>query len=131
MGNYKQKAFDLLPDEIAVGAGFLTGLYTASGLDPVGTLLNISMKTTMTLNSSPTFTTVFKEIAVISVISTIGAVLIAYTIGGVLDVISIFIAYLSGLIIFHDAFLGSVFYLLSAGIVLVAFNMRERRESHP
>jgi hypothetical protein len=128
MKNYKQKAFNLLFDEIAVGTGFLTGLYTAIGFDPVGTLLNTCMQMTMTINSSPVFITAFEEIAVIPVILTIGAVLIAYIIGGLLGVMSIFIAYLSGLIIFHNAFLGFIFYLLSAGIAWVAVNMKEIRE---
>lgn len=106
--------------QFVIGLGFLSGLWTAIGIDPQEFFLNILGKAVETVYSNPVIRSLFLLLPVILfLISVYGA----YNQGRYLGLISVIIAYLAGLFIL-DATLGALGLL---GIAIITGYVAPKR----
>ena len=94
--NMTTKQYHILFDEIAMGTGFMTGVYYAIGIDPNDILFKTLMQLTITTNPNADLTP-FILLAIVPTILTIFSLIAAYALGKWLGLLSVFIALFSGL----------------------------------
>jgi hypothetical protein len=108
--------------EFIVGVGFVTGLLYAIRIDPIGIMFNASMQTATMINPNADLTS-FKLLAIVPTLVTIGSLIIAYIMGGVIGLFGVFLGFVSGLMLIHNSYLSII--LLIAGMVAAHFAIRE------
>ncbi len=111
--------------QFVIGLGFISGVWTAIGIDPQAVILNIAGEIIGTVYSDPGFRSLLIILPVVLlVISVIGA----YRRGRVLGLTSVIVAYISGLVILVSL-ITSVFLLTIAVITgYLATNRRLRKK---
>jgi hypothetical protein len=80
--------------QFTIGLGFLSGLWTAIGIDPEEVILNLIGTTTSVIVSDPTIRQIFLLLPTLLLIISVWG---AYKRGKVLGLASVLIAYLAGL----------------------------------
>lgn len=108
--------------EFIVGVGFAEGLFYAIGIDPIGMMLSVSMQAVTTLNPNADLTT-FKLLAIVPTLVTIGSLILAYVLGGVIGIVGVALGFLSGSSIIHFPYIGIM--LLLAGTIAACFAVRD------
>ena len=81
--------------QFVIGLGFLSGLWTAIGIDPQAVIVDIIGNVVDTVNSDPAIRSLFLILPMILLIISIFA---AYSKGRLLGLISVIVAYLAGLL---------------------------------
>lgn len=105
-----------------IGLGFLSGLWTAVGIDPEDILISALGTVITSVIPDPTVRALFLILPVILlIVSIIGA----YRTGKVLGLISVIMAYIAGLVILSSAVTGLA--VLGAAVVLAYYSTRYRR----
>jgi len=99
--------------QFVIGFGFLSGIWTAIGIDPEEVILNALGTVTGTIFSDPTLRQVF---IVLPTILLLVSVYSAYKKGRILGLVAVVIAYLAGLSILVS--LGTTTVLLLAAVVI-------------
>jgi len=107
--------------QFVIGLGFLSGLWTAIGIDPQGMILNILGNAADSVYSDPTirFLLLFLP-TILFILSIIGA----YKKGKVLGLISVIVAYIAGLFILISTTTALVFLGIAIIIGYLATNRR-------
>jgi len=107
--------------QFVIGLGFLSGLWTAIGIDPQEMILNILGNAADSVYSDPTVRILLLIIpTILFIISIIGA----YTKGRVLGLISVIVAYIAGVFILISTTTALVFLGIAIIIGYLATNRR-------
>ena len=107
--------------QFVIGLGFLSGLWTAIGIDPQEMILNILGNAADSVYSDPTVRILLLIIpTILFIISIIGA----YTKGKVLGLISVIVAYIAGVFILISTTTALVFLGIAIIIGYLATNRR-------
>jgi len=108
--------------QFIIGFGFLSGLWTAIGINPESILITSLVSAISKLSSDPAIRIFFVFLPIIIlIISVIGA----YRNGRVPVLIAVFVAYLAGLVILLSALLGLTF--LFVAIVIAYYSTKYQR----
>ena len=107
--------------QFVIGLGFLSGLWTAIGIDPQAVIVDILGNVVDTVYSDPAIRSLFLILPMILLIISIFA---AYSKGRLLGLISVIIAYLAGLFIFVSTVTALVFLWVALIIGYLAPNRR-------
>jgi len=108
--------------QFVIGLGFLSGLWTAIGIDPEEVLITALSSTITMISQDPTLRALF---LILPTLLLIGSVIGAYRNGKVPGLISVLVAYVSGLTILTSAIAGLA--LLGEAVVLAYYSTRHRR----
>ncbi|MFA5237320.1 MAG: hypothetical protein WC362_05640 [Methanoregula sp.] len=108
--------------QFVIGLGFLSGLWTAIGLDPEEVLIAALGSAVTTLSPDPNLRYLF---LVLPTLLMIGSVIGAYRNGKVPGLVSVLVAYVAGLAILTSAIAGLV--LLGVAVVLAYVSTTHRR----
>ena len=108
--------------QFVIGLGFLSGLWTAIGIDPEEVLITALGSTITMISPDPTLRALF---LILPTLLLIGSVIGAYRNGKVPGLISVLVAYVSGLAILTSAIAGLA--LLGVAVVLAYYSTRHRR----
>ena len=108
-----------------IGLGFLSGIFTAIGIDPQDALIGIAGDAVSSLYPEPGVRYLFLVIPTLLLLISIYT---AYRLGGILGLVSVVIAYFSGLAVFTS--ITSAIILLAVAVVLayLATNRRLMRK---
>jgi predicted branched-subunit amino acid permease len=109
--------------QFVIGLGFLSGLWTAVGIDPEGILISTLGSAVGTLSPDPALRALFM---ILPTLLLIGSVIGAYRNGKVPGLVSVLVAYGAGLVILSSAIAGLV--LLGVAIVLAYYSTRKHRK---
>ena len=108
--------------QFVIGFGFLSGLWTAIGIDPEEVLINALGSAVTTISPNPTLRALF---LILPTLLLIFSVIGAYRNGKIPGLISVLVAYVAGLVILTSAIAGLV--LLGVAFVLAYYSTRHRR----
>lgn len=92
--------------QFVIGLGFLSGLWTAIGIDPQAVILDVLGNVVDTVYSDPAIRSLFLILPMILLLT---SVLGAYTRGKFLGLISVIVAYLAGLLFLVSTMTALVF----------------------
>jgi hypothetical protein len=92
--------------QFVIGLGFLSGLWTAIGIDPQAVIVGVLGNIVDTVNSDPAIRSLF---LILPTILLLLSILGAYTRGRLLGLISVILAYLAGLLILFSTVTALVF----------------------
>jgi hypothetical protein len=92
--------------QFVIGLGFLSGLWTAIGIDPQAVIVGVLGNIVDTVNSDPAIWSLF---LILPTILLLLSILGAYTRGRLLGLISVILAYLAGLLILFSTVTALVF----------------------
>ena len=109
--------------QFVIGLGFLSGLWTAVGIDPEGLLIAALGSAVSTISPDPALRALF---LILPTLLLIGSVIGAYRKGKVPGLISVLVAYGAGLVIMSSAIIGLV--LLGLAVLLAYYSTRKRRK---
>jgi len=109
--------------QFVIGLGFLSGLWTAIGIDPESVLISALGPAVMTISSDPAISALF---VILPTLILIGSVIEAYRNGKVPGLIAVLVAYVGGLVILSSAVMGLVF--LGTAIMLAYYSTGYRRK---
>ncbi|MFZ2072984.1 MAG: hypothetical protein WAU64_00725 [Methanoregula sp.] len=107
--------------QFVIGLGFLSGLWTAVGIDPEGLLIAALGSAVSTISPDPALRALF---LILPTLLLIGSVIGAYRTGKVPGLVSVLVAYGAGLVILTSAVTGLA--LLGVAIVLAYCSTRKR-----
>ena len=111
--------------QFVIGLGFISGVWTAIGIDPEAVILNVVGDIIGTVYSDPGFRSLLIILpTVLLVISVIGA----YRRGRVLGLISVIVAYISGLAILVSIMTSAILLIVAVIIGYLATNRRMRKK---
>jgi hypothetical protein len=108
--------------QFVLGLGFLSGLWTAIGIDPEDVLIAALGSAVTTISPDPPVRALF---LILPTLLLIGSVIGAYRNGKMPGLISVVVAYVAGLVILTSAISGLV--LLGVAVVLAYYSTRRRR----
>ena len=114
--------------QVVLGFGFLSGLWTAIGIDPEDILLSALKNTADAVYPSPTLRYLFLLLPTLLLIVSIFG---AYKDGKLLGLVSVFAAYISGLLIFTRTDLAIIFLCSAVLLGLLSTNPRMMRRIMP
>ena len=119
------KKSSLFIRQSVIGLGFLSGIFTAIGIDPQDALIGIAGDAVSSLYPEPGVRYLFLVIPTLLLLISIYT---AYRLGGILGLVSVVIAYFSGLAVFTS--ITSAIILLAVAVVLayLATNRRLMRK---
>jgi hypothetical protein len=101
--------------QVVIGFGFLSGLWTAIGIDPESILLSFLGKAVDTVYPDPTVRYLFLILpSLLLIVSIIGA----YSAGKTMGLVSVLIAYISGLLLVSRT---GIALVLLCGAVLLGY----------
>ena len=104
-----------------MGLGFLSGLWTAIGIDPEGVILNVLDKAVDTIYPDPNVRTLF---LILPTLLLLFSIISAYTKGRVLGLAAVIVAYVAGLSILVSVFSALLLLVLAIIIGYLATNHR-------
>jgi hypothetical protein len=107
--------------QFVIGLGFLSGLWTAIGIDPQAVIFGVLGNMVDTVYSDPAIRSLF---LILPTILLILSILGAYTRGRLLGLISVILAYLAGLFILVSTVTALVFFGVAIIIGYLAPNRR-------
>jgi len=107
--------------QFVIGLGFLSGLWTAIGIDPQAVILDVLGNVVDTVYSDPAIRSLF---LILPIILLLLSVLGAYTRGRFLGLISVIVAYLAGLFILVSTATALIFLGVAIIIGYLAPNRR-------
>jgi hypothetical protein len=107
------KKSSLFIRQSVVGLGFLSGIFTAIGIDPQDEIIGIVGSTVTTIYPDPRISSLFLLLPTILLLI---SVVTAYRLGGIMGLVSVVVAYFAGLALFTS--LLSALFLLGAATVL-------------
>jgi hypothetical protein len=107
--------------QFVIGLGFLSGLWTAIGIDPQAVIFGVLGNLVDTVYSDPAIRSLF---LILPTILLILSILGAYTRGRLLGLISVILAYLAGLFILVSSVTALVFFGVAIIIGYLAPNRR-------
>jgi len=107
--------------QFVIGLGFLSGLWTAIGIDPQAVIFGVLGNLVDTVYSDPAIRSLF---LILPTILLILSILGAYTRGRLLGLISVILAYLAGLFILVSTVTALVFFGVAIIIGYLAPNRR-------
>jgi hypothetical protein len=107
--------------QFVIGLGFLSGLWTAIGIDPQAVILDVLGNVVDTVYSDPAIRSLF---LILPMILLLLSVLGAYTRGRFLGLISVIVAYLAGLFILVSTATALIFLGIAILIGYLAPNRR-------
>jgi hypothetical protein len=111
--------------QFVIGLGFISGVWTAIGIDPEAVILNIVGDIIGTVYSDPGVRSLLIILpAVLFVISVIGA----YRRGRVLGLVSVIVAYISGLAILVSIMASAILLIVAVITGYLATNRRMRKK---
>ena len=111
--------------QFVIGLGFISGVWTAIGIDPEAVILNIVGDIIGTVYSDPGFRSLLIILpSVLFVISVIGA----YRRGRVLGLVSVIVAYISGLAILVSIMTSAILLIVAVITGYLATNRRMRKK---
>jgi len=111
--------------QFVIGLGFISGVWTAIGIDPEAVILNVVGDIIGTVYSDPGFRSILIILpTVLLVISVIGA----YRRGRVLGLISVIVAYISGLAILVSIMTSAILLVVAVITGYLATNRRMRKK---
>ncbi len=111
--------------QFVIGLGFISGVWTAIGIDPEAVILNVVGDIIGTVYSDPGFRSLLIILpTVLLVISVIGA----YRRGRVLGLISVIVAYISGLVILVSIMTSAILLIVAVITGYLATNRRMRKK---
>ena len=111
--------------QFVIGLGFISGVWTAIGIDPEVVILNVIGDIIGTVYSDPGFRSILIILpTVLLVISVIGA----YRRGRVLGLISVIVAYISGLAILVSIMSSALLLIVAVITGYLATNRRMRKK---
>ncbi len=99
--------------QVVIGFGFLSGLWTAIGIDPQGIVLSFLEKAVDTVYPDPTIRSLF---LILPTLLLIASIIGAYSAGKMMGLVSVLVAYISGLLIVSRTVLALV--LLCGAVIL-------------
>lgn len=122
------KKSSLFIRQFVIGLGFLSGIFTAIGIDPQGAIIGVIGKAVGLVYPEPHISYIlFILPTVLLIISLIGA----YIKGKVLGLISVLVAYLSGILILTVTLLALILLLLAIVFGYLATNRKVLRTVKP
>lgn len=107
--------------QVVIGFGFLSGLWTAIGIDPQAILLSVVEQAADTLYPDPTLRYLF---LILPTLLLIASIIGAYKAGKIVGLVSVLVAYVSGLIIFSRT---EIALVLLCSAVILGFMSTNRR----
>jgi len=111
--------------QFVIGLGFISGVWTAIGIDPEAVILNVVGDIIGTVYSDPGFRSLLIILpTVLLVVSVIGA----YRRGRVLGLISVIVAYISGLAILVSVMTTALLLIVAVITGYLATNRRMRKK---
>ena len=111
--------------QFVIGLGFISGVWTAIGIDPEAVILNVIGDIIGTVYSDPGFRSLLIILpTVLLVVSVIGA----YRRGRVLGLISVIVAYISGLAILVSVMTTALLLIVAVITGYLATNRRMRKK---
>jgi len=111
--------------QFVIGLGFISGVWTAIGIDPEAVILTVVGDIIGTVYSDPGFRSLLIILpTVLLVVSVIGA----YRRGRVLGLISVIVAYISGLAILVSIMTSAILLIVAVITGYLATNRRMRRK---
>jgi hypothetical protein len=121
--HFMAKKFHRFIWQFVIGLGFLSGLWTAVGIDPEGILISALGSAVSTISPDPALHALF---LILPTLLLIGSVIGAYRNGKVPGLVSVLVAYGAGLVILSSAIAGLA--LLGVAVVLAYYSTRKRRK---
>lgn len=111
--------------QFVIGLGFISGVWTAIGIDPEAVILNVVGDIIGTVYSDPWFRSLLIILpTVLLVVSVIGA----YRRGRVLGLVSVIVAYISGLAILVSIMTSAILLIVAVITGYLATNRRMRKK---
>jgi hypothetical protein len=111
--------------QFVIGLGLLSGIWTAIGIDPEAVILNVVGNLVVTVYSHPMARSLLIVLpTVLLLISIIGA----YRRGRVLGLISVIVAYISGIFILISIISSAILLIIAIIIGYLATNRRLRKK---
>ncbi|MCX6686096.1 MAG: hypothetical protein NTV10_05580 [Methanoregula sp.] len=107
--------------QFVIGLGFLSGIFTAIGIDPQVILLRIIGNAVGSVYPDPQVSYMFFILPIILLLISLIA---AFMKGKVLGLVSVVVAYCSGVLIFISAVLSIMLLLLAVALGFLATNRR-------
>jgi len=107
--------------QFVIGLGFLSGLWTATGIDPQAVIVGVLGNLVDTVYSDPAIRSLF---LILPTILLILSILGAYTRGRLLGLISVILAYLAGLFILVSTVTALVFFGVA---IIIGYLAPDRR----
>ena len=111
--------------QFVIGLGFLSGLWTAIGINPQEVILNILGNATESVYPEPAIRFLF---FILPTILLVLSVITAYKKGKVLGLISVIVAYIAGLLILVSTMTAFVFLVIAVMIGYLATNRKLRKK---
>jgi hypothetical protein len=112
-----QKKSKLFIWESVIGLGFLSGIWTAAGINPQTIILGLVEKSTETVYPDPVISTL---ILVLPTIILIISIITAYRRGKIPGLFSVIIAYVSGLLVLSSTWPAILLLCCAIGIGILA-----------
>jgi ABC-type multidrug transport system permease subunit len=111
--------------QFVIGLGFLSGIFTAIGIDPQQVVISLLGKAVMSYYSDPGISYLFVILPALLLFASLAA---AYLKGKLLGLVSVLVAYCAGIFVLTSA--GTGLLLLSVAVVLgvLATNRKLLRE---
>ena len=104
-----------------IGLGFLSGIFTAIGIDPQQEVIGIIGKTVESLYPDPEISALF---IILPTILLLISLITAYLKGGILGLVSVLVAYCAGILILVSTVLALILLAGAIGIGYLATNRR-------
>jgi len=115
------KKSSLFIRQSVIGLGLLSGLFTAIGIDPEGEIIGVIGNTLTAIYPDPRISYLF---IILPTILLLLSVITAFRLGGITGLISVILAYFSGLSVFSSLLSAIIF--LGAAIILGYFATNRR-----
>jgi hypothetical protein len=122
------KKSSLFIRQFVIGLGFLSGLFTAIGFDPQDEIIKAVGGSVSAIYPDPQVSSLF---FILPTVLLLISVITAYLKGGILGLVSVVVAYFSGLSVLTSVTLALVLLVVAAGLGYLATNRRLARRIRP
>lgn len=114
--------------QFVIGLGFLSGVFTAIGIDPQGEIIRILGKAAGSVYPDPQISSLF---IILPTLLLLISVITAYLKGGLLGLVSVIVAYFSGVSIIVSFTLAALLFAIAILLGYLATNRRILKKIRP
>lgn len=122
------KKSSLFIRQFVIGLGFLSGLFTAIGIDPQDEILRVIGSSVQAVYPSPGLSSLFFLLPIMLLVA---SVIMAYLKGGAMGLLSVIVAYFAGVSVLASPALSLALLLAAIAIGYLATNRRLLKKVRP
>lgn len=115
------KVAETFIQEFVIGLGFLNGLWIHMGFDPESLIIQLLLDVITIFDPSFPFSYIFLFISIISALSAVVPLLLAYYRGGIFGLFAVVCAFIGGVLI--NSTIGVLFLLIGVVLGLIAVSI--------